>query len=220
MISIAREGMPFVAGAGALALTAWGAAGLREGGVIWVVAALASFLALAFAFFFRDPDPEGPRDPRLLLAPAYGRIVQVAEVEEPTFLGGRATRISIFLSLFDVHVQRSPAGGVVAHRVYEPGGFRAAWAHAASDSNEQSSLGIETDAGRVLVRQIAGLIARRISTYPEQGERVEQGQRIGLIRFGSRVDTFVPAGWRVRVAIGDRARAAVTVLAERAGSGP
>lgn len=216
-MSVAREGLPFILGAGTLAALAWLAVPLRGGALVWATAILASALVFAFGFFFRDPRPRGPRDQRLVLAPAYGRVVQVAEAEEPDFIGGRAKRISIFLSLFDVHVQRAPVGGIVAHRDYRPGRFEAAWRAHASEANERSSLGIETGAGRVLVRQIAGLVARRISTYPEPGDTVEQGERIGIIRFGSRVDTYVPAHWAVRVHVGDRARAAVTVLAERAG---
>lgn len=218
MMGIAREGYPFVLGAIIVALAAGLVAVGRSGTVPWVVASLAGLLALAFAFFFRDPDPPGPRDQRLVLAPAYGRVAQIAEVDEPIFMSGRATRISIFLSLFDVHVQRAPMGGIVVHRAYQPGRFLAAWQERASEANEQAALGIETEAGRVQVRQIAGLVARRISTYPERGDTIEQGDRIGIIRFGSRVDTFLPPGWNVRVQVGDRVRAAVTVLAERAES--
>ena len=102
---------------------------------------------------------------------------------------------------------------MVEHRAYRPGAYAVAWADKASDDNEQMSLGIATDHGRVLVRQIAGLVARRIVTYPSEGDRVERGERIGLIRFGSRVDLFLPLGWEVTCSVGDRARVGSTVLA-------
>jgi phosphatidylserine decarboxylase len=144
-------------------------------------------------------------------------VIDVSDVDEPTFLGGAARRISIFLSVFDVHVQRAPVSGTVAYRSYRPGKYAVAWLEKASEDNEQSSLGIATPAGRVLVRQVAGLVARRIVTDPAEGERVERGARIGLIRFGSRVDLFLPAAWEVTCSVGDRARVGATVLARQPG---
>ena len=117
---------------------------------------------------------------------------------------GAATKISIFLSVFDVHVQRAPVSGTVGYKVYRPGAYAVAWADKASEDNEQSSLGISTDHGNVLVKQIAGLVARRIITDPNQGDMVERGARFGLIRFGSRVDLFLPSHWDILCAVGDR----------------
>jgi phosphatidylserine decarboxylase len=129
-------------------------------------------------------------------------------------MGGPALRISVFMNVFNVHVNRHPVDGTVALRGYRPGRFLNASLDKASADNEQMSLGVRGVRGPVLVRQIAGLIARRIVTDPAVGEPVRQGERLGLIRFGSRVDTFLPPGVTPRVAVGDRTRAGVTVIAE------
>jgi phosphatidylserine decarboxylase len=129
-------------------------------------------------------------------------------------MGGRVTRVSIFMNVFNVHVNRYPANGIVRYVQYNPGKFLNAAVEKASLENEQSSVGIETPRGRVLVRQIAGLIARRIVTYSKVGETVKQGDRMGLIRFGSRVDVFLPPGARVLVKIGDNTVAGSSVIAE------
>lgn len=209
----APEGRPFIAGAIVPALAAWGAAWWVGGPWITTAAGTLTVLALFVLYFFRDPRRDSPADPSLVLAPADGRVVDVTEVDEPTVMGGRCRRISIFLSVFDVHVQRAPVSGEVVHRSYRPGGYAIAWKPKASDENEQASLGFRTEGGPVLVRQIAGLVARRIVTDPEEGAAVERGQRIGLIRFGSRVDTFLPLDWEVRCREGDSARTSVTALA-------
>nr|NIQ27533.1 phosphatidylserine decarboxylase family protein [Gammaproteobacteria bacterium] len=132
---------------------------------------------------------------------------------EPSYLHGQALRISIFLSLFDVHVNRYPVSGAVELREYEPGRFEPAWRSSASASNERSSTGIHTVRFPVLVRQIAGLAAKRIVTYAQVGDHVRQGERMGLIRFGSRVDVYLPATANVDVRVGKRAVGGVTILA-------
>jgi phosphatidylserine decarboxylase len=150
----------------------------------------------------------------LAIAPADGRIVSIAEVDEPDYVGGRATRISIFMSIFDVHVNRNPVGGTVEYRDYRAGRFINASLDKASEGNERMSLGIRGPRGRVLVRQIAGLIARRIVTDAGLNAHVAQGERLGMIRFGSRVDTFLPPGSKIRVQVGERAQAGLTVIGE------
>ena len=149
-----------------------------------------------------------------MVAPADGKVVMITEVDEPTFLHGRATRVSIFMNVFSVHVNRYPVSGVVRHVHYAPGKFLNAVSEESSLSNEMRSVGIESGTNRVLVRQIAGLIARRIITYSREGDRAVQGERFGIIRFGSRVDVFIPAGSRMRVQLGQQATAGTTVLAE------
>jgi phosphatidylserine decarboxylase len=171
-------------------------------------------VTLWLAWFFRDPDRNGPRGENLVLAPADGRVVAIAAVDEPSFVRGPAHRISIFMNVFDVHVNRYPSNGEVAYRHYRPGKFVNATLDKASEDNEQMSLGIRSARGPLLVRQIAGLIARRIVTDSSVGDRVHQGDRLGMIRFGSRLDTFVPLGATVTVALGDRARAGLTIIAE------
>ena len=149
-----------------------------------------------------------------MVSPADGKVVSVVEVEEPAFFGGRAQRVSIFMNVFDCHVNRYPTDGTVAYRHYNPGEFGHAAAEKSSLSNEQSSVGLSTAKGKVLVRQIAGLVARRIVTDHQVGAVVHQGDRLGMIRFGSRVDLFLPLGTRVLVHVGDTTRVGVTVVAE------
>lgn len=212
---LAPEGRPFVVGLLVPAALAWIAALLVPGTAALLVAGALTLLGLFTAFFFRDPTRDGVVEPGMVLAPADGRVVEVAVLdadEAPHFLRGPCRRISVFLSIFDVHVQRAPVSGRVAHRDYRPGSYAVAWKPKASEENERSDVGLETPAGRVLVRQIAGLVARRIVTDPEVGERVERGRRIGLIRFGSRVDLFLPREWPVVCAPGERVRAGLTAL--------
>ena len=210
---IAREGWAFLLPTFVLSVAAWVATLLTDATGLVIVAAVLTLLTLFVLYFFRDPEPTAFDDPSLVAAPGQGRIVDIAQVEEPTFFGGPARRISIFLSVFDVHVQRAPVTGRVEHRSYDPGGYALAWKPKASEENEQAALGFATPHGRVLVRQIAGLVARRIETYPVEGSQVEIGERIGLIRFGSRVDLFIPLEWKVTCKRGDRVRVGRTSLA-------
>ncbi len=208
---LAPEGWPFVVSGWALAaLGAWGVAVWGRG--MWAVEVALLVIAVWLVVFFRDPLRTGPRGERYVIAPADGRIVDVAVVDEPMYLKAPATRISIFMSVFDVHVNRYPATGTIELLRYNPGKFL----HAAAEKARQASVGIRTDQGPLLVRQIAGLIARRIITDGAPGQRVGQGDRMGIIRFGSRVDVFVPVAGRaaVRVAVGERVRAGASVLAE------
>jgi len=138
----------------------------------------------------------------------------VVEVDEPAFMRGRAARISIFMNVFDCHVNRYPVDGSVAYRHYNAGSFGHAAAEKSSLANEQASIGLDTPRGKVLVRQIAGLVARRIVTDHQVGTPVRQGQRMGMIRFGSRVDLFLPQGTRLLVHVGETTRVGVTVVAE------
>ncbi|MFV2006070.1 MAG: phosphatidylserine decarboxylase family protein [Longimicrobiales bacterium] len=209
----AREGRPFMLiAAAATAVTV--AMAVRNPVAAWAAAPVTALAFLVF-YFFRDPERRIPNDPGLVLAPGDGKVIEIVEVREPSFFEGPCRRISIFLSIFNVHVQRAPTSGSVAHRAYNPGGFAVAWHPKASMENEQSSVGVVTDSGRLMVRQIAGLIARRIITYPEEGQTLERGERIGLIRFGSRVDLFIPLEWPVECAVGDRAVGGTTVMARQ-----
>lgn len=214
-MKLAPEGWPFIAlGWGCAAAGAWAA--LRWGGWWWALEIVVVALALWLLAFFRDPTRAGPRGDALVLAPADGRVVAIVDIDEPAFLSAPAVRISIFMSVFDVHVNRYPVTGTVAYRHYHPGRFLHAASEKASLDNEQSSIGITGPHGRVLVRQIAGLIARRIVTDGREGDTTAQGERLGMIRFGSRVDVFLPRAVHpvVKVGVGDRAVAGVTVLAE------
>ncbi len=235
-MKIAPEGIPFVGVSLFLALVAWGAVGLWGAAVAEpgsttappltadpaaVVVEGAAWLftagSLFVLWFFRDPEPRLPADRDLVVSPAHGKVIRIDDVDESTYVGGPARKISIFLSVFDVHVQRAPVDGTVEHREYRPGAYAVAWADKASDDNEQASLGIAAEHGRVLVRQIAGLVARRIVTDPAEGDRVHRGRRFGIIRFGSRVDIFLPPHWETMCAVGDRVRVGSTVLARQRG---
>jgi phosphatidylserine decarboxylase len=213
-MSFAREGFVFIAIAVALTAGAYGVAYARRSWTLWLIAVILTLLALWVAYFFRDPERSGARGDRLVIAPADGKIVMITDVDEPSFIGGRATRLSIFMNVFNVHVNRYPVSGTVRHLHYNPGKFLNASAEKSSLENEQMSVGIETPSGRVLVRQIAGLIARRIVTYSRDGETVHQGDRMGMIRFGSRVDVFVPTSSSVRARVGEITTAGTTVLGE------
>jgi phosphatidylserine decarboxylase len=213
-VSFAREGLVFIAIAALIAAGTFAAALNRRSWPLWLAAFVLTVIALWVAYFFRDPERTGERGDRIAIAPADGKVVHITEVDEPSFIKGRAIRVSIFMNVFNVHVNRYPVSGTVRYVHYNPGKFLNAAVEKASLENEQSSVGIEAGENRILVRQIAGLIARRIVTYSKDGEKVVQGDRMGIIRFGSRVDVFLPVGSRVKAKVGDITFAGVTVIAE------
>lgn len=213
-MSFAREGLIFIAIAALIAAATYALALNRRSWPLWLLAFLLTVITLWVAYFFRDPERTGARGDQLVIAPADGKVVLDTIIDEPAFMGGRSRRISIFMNVFNVHVNRYPVTGTVRYLHYNPGKFLNAAAEKSSLENEQMSVGIDTPRGRVLVRQIAGLIARRIVTYSREGEHVDQGQRMGLIRFGSRVDVFLPEDAVVRVKIGDLTVAGTSVIAE------
>lgn len=179
----------------------------------WGPALILAALALFVAWFFRDPERPVPQEDGLVVSPADGRVMFVREVEEPRFVGGRAVMVSIFLSVFDVHINRAPVAGEVAYREYVPGKFLAAWDDSVGEVNERAYLGLVTEAGqRVLVSQVAGLVARRIVTWPSVGDRLDRGERFGLIRFGSCTQVWLPPGSEVLVRPGDRVAGGETVI--------
>lgn len=212
-MSLAPEGRPFVAAGIAVLLVAAGL-GVLLGGMWWLIAGAWLPAALWIPWFFRDPERSGQRGEHLVIAPADGRVAAVVDETEPDFLSGPARRISVFMNVFSVHVNRFPVNGSVERRQYRPGKFLNASLDKASSDNEQISLGIMTSQGPVLVRQIAGLVARRIVCDAAVGETARQGERFGLIWFGSRVDTFLPLEAAPRVAVGDHTKAGMTVIAE------
>jgi len=206
---VAREGWPFLAIAVAVAAAATVFAG-------WWSAPF--WLAALFVLqFFRDPPREVPAGENLVLAPADGRIVQVGAARDE-YLQRDSVKISVFMNVFNVHSNRAPVDGTVENVWYSPGAFVNAALDKASSDNERNALHLRTPAGRdVTCVQVAGLIARRILCYVAKGERLERGQRYGFIRFGSRVDVYLPPGSLPRVAIGDKVHATSTVLAELPG---
>jgi phosphatidylserine decarboxylase len=213
-LNFAREGYPFIGIATILAVGTFALALARRSWTLWLVAIVITLLALWVAYFFRDPERTGERGPKIVVAPADGKLIMMTEVDEPGFIGGKALRLSIFMNVFNVHVNRYPIDGTVKYVHYNPGKFLNAAAEKSSLENEQSSVGIQLGSYKILVRQIAGLIARRIVTYSKPGQIVKQGDRMGMIRFGSRVDVFIPTNSKLRASLNQATTAGVTVLAE------
>ncbi len=207
---IAREGWPFLL----IALVVAVALSFTS---LWWLAALA-WLAVVFILqFFRDPPREIPAQPNAVLSPADGKIVRVEQARDP-YVDRQALKISVFMNVFDVHSNRSPVDGVVRGLWYHKGSFLNAALDKASAENERNALQLVlADGTDVTCVQVAGLIARRILCYASVGERLQRGQRYGFIRFGSRVDVYLPATAKPKVAVGDKVYATTTVLAELAG---
>ena len=207
-VPFAKEGFPFIgAAAGVTVVTGW---------LGWTtVAAGAAALTLFVSWFFRNPPRTIPQGPGLVVAPGDGTVVAVEEEFEPRYLKDRAIRISIFLNVFDVHINRIPCEGIVEGVQYQPGLFLIASKPDATLKNEQNALMIKTGQGiKVLCVQVAGLIARRIVCWVNPGERAVRGERYGLIRFGSRMDTFLPIGTAIKIAVGDCVKGGETILGE------
>ncbi|MGB5872714.1 MAG: phosphatidylserine decarboxylase family protein [Bacteroidota bacterium] len=164
-------------------------------------------------YFFRDPERVPPEGDNLVLAPADGKVVFVQEVEENEFLGGEAVQVSIFMSPLNVHVNRFPISGTVRHFQHFPGEYLVAYDEKSSLRNERTHIGVENETTKVLFKQIAGFVARRIVAEVEIGDSAVAGERFGMIKFGSRVDVLFPRGLHVRVQRGDRTVAGETILA-------
>ena len=204
---IAREGWPFLAGIVALSLLVTFLAGWLWALPLWII-------SLFVLQFFRDPGRNVPTARNLVIAPADGRIVAVERVQDP-YLKRDAQKVSVFMNVFNVHSNRSPVDGVVEKIWYNPGKFINADLNKASTENERNAIWLRSDCGYdITCVQVAGLIARRILCYAKPGEWLARGQRYGFIRFGSRVDVYLPLTAQVRVSIGDKVRAGETVLAE------
>jgi phosphatidylserine decarboxylase len=176
----------------------------------WVVAAILLFLAAFVFYFFRDPKRVIPSEQGALVSPADGRIVVVTDEENA---GRPGKRISVFLAIWNVHVNRSPEAGTVTAMNYRPGKFLAAMRERASFENEQNVISLSTAAGEIVFKQIAGLIARRVVCWKKTGDVVGRGERIGLVRFGSRVDMWVPRGTEILVKVGDNVKGGSSILA-------
>jgi phosphatidylserine decarboxylase len=200
---MAKEGIPFVicflVPALILFALAW-----------WIAAALCLTLSAFMAFFFRDPERDSPVDDRIVVSPADGRVVVAARVDQSA--EDSPTRISIFLSPLDVHINRSPMAGEIVEIAYKPGAFHVASREIASVENEQNIVTVRGEKLTIVFRQIAGVLARRIVLWKKKGDRVALGERIGLMKFSSRMDVIMPAGVDVLVRKGDRVVGGVTVL--------
>ena len=205
-IPVAREGYPFIfLSIIAIVITYF------LGSTILIV--LSVCLTIFIVAFFRDPEREAPDLENSFVAPADGKVIKVDRVREERFLYEEVLRISIFMNLFNVHVNRAPASGRVAGVAYNHGKFFSADLDKASLENEQNALLIETGEGRrFVVVQIAGLVARRIVCYVKEGDAVERGKRFGMIRFGSRLDIYLPTDSVIKVRVGDKVKAGASLL--------
>lgn len=204
---IAKEGWPFIAiSGGASLLVFW----LFGGGVLFA----AGLILTAFViYFFRDPDRKAGGNEQDLVSPADGKVIAVEDFEDERYLKTRVKKVSIFLSIFDVHVNRVPVSGVVRDIIYRSGRFLIGYAPKASLDNEQNAVVLETKNGtRLAVIQIAGMVARRILCYLKAGDSVTRGGRFGLIRFGSRVDLYLPLTTNIKVVVGQRVYSGETII--------
>ncbi len=206
-MKVAKEGLLFILPSLALALfflyLHW-----------WVLSGLFFALCFCFLFFFRDPRRVSPGGEQLLLAPADGKVVRLELERSHPDLAGPVSIVSIFLSLFDVHITRSPFSGTVEKIDYQPGRFFPAYRDEASTQNESNTLRIRGQAAAIVLKQIVGVAARRIKCFVREGEKIDRGQKIGLMYFGSRVDLYLPQEARLRIRLNDRVKAGQTIIAE------
>lgn len=203
---IAAPGYRFLAASALLIFLGW----LLSSGWLWAI----GLAGLAFfGYFFRDPERDIPAEPGAVVSPADGKVVFVDEVREERYLNASARRVAIFMNVFDVHVNRAPVAGKVTEAEHRDGCFKAAWREDACTLNEQQAVVLEAQGARVLVVQIAGLLARRIISYVQPGQNLVKGERLGLICFGSRVDLYLPPEAEILVKVGDRVRAGSSIVA-------
>lgn len=206
MLKIAKEGYPFIFFFFALTIAI---------SFIWIWAVPFAFVLMLFmVYFFRDPDRKIPEEKDIFVAPADGKIIMIEEVEEDKYLNREAIEVSIFMSPLDVHVNRSPCDGRVKSVVYSPGMFFSAYKEEASLKNENITMVLETGYGDIIVRQVAGFLARRAVCRVREGEFLKRGDRFGIIKFSSRVDLYLPSNTLIRVKKGDKVKAGETIIGE------
>ena len=202
---IVRQGYPFIVGALVLAVVCFIAFGIH-------IAVIPVVLACYFAYFFRNPNREVFQDTSLLYSPADGTVMDVSEFYDEEFLNAKAKKVTIFLSVFNVHVNRSPAEGIIKFQRYTVGEFLPAFNQKAAFENERFAMGIENDRMKILVIQIAGILARRIDNWVNLGNHLDQGEVYGMIKFGSCTELVVPEGVEILCKKGDKVKGGITVL--------
>lgn len=207
MFKLAPEGLSFISFFGILAIFAFLAGGL-------IAAFLPSLLTLFMAYFFRDPERTAPEGENIFISPADGEVILIKEVREEQYLKNEAIQVSIFMSPLDVHVNRSPCDGIVESVIYTPGKFLSAFKHEASLQNENIIMLLNTVHGKILVRQVAGFLARRAVCRVKTGDILKKGQRYGIIKFSSRLDVYLPENTKIKVKLKDKVKAGETILGE------
>ncbi len=206
MLRIAREGYPFIVFFVAVTVISY---------FVWIWAFPVAFSLMIFMFFFfRDPERVIPEGEDIFVSPADGKIIMIEEVKEDRYLKINLRMVSIFMSPLDVHVNRSPCEGRVKSVIYSPGRFLSAFKHEASLENENITMILNTEYGDVIVRQVAGFLARRAVCRVKEGDSLKRGERFGIIKFSSRVDLFLPLNAAIRVRLGERVKAGETIIAE------
>jgi phosphatidylserine decarboxylase len=206
MLKLAPEGYPFILGFLGLTILVLLFAPLG--------ALLTFVLTLFMVYFFRDPERRIPEGTNVLVSPADGKVILIQKVNEDKFLNGDSIEVSIFMSPLDVHVNRAPCEGVVERVVHTPGRFLSAFKHEASLQNENIAMLLTTKHGKLLVRQVAGFLARRAVCRVRPGDSLQTGERYGIIKFSSRLDIYLPEKVHIKVKLGDRVKAGETVIAE------
>ncbi len=171
------------------------------------------YVIISIFYFFREPHRQQLTESGAVFSPADGKVVVIEEVDEKEYFGDRRLQISVFMSVTDVHINWFPIAGRISYHRYHPGRFRVAWHPKSSEENERMSVAVKGPDGEILYRQIAGLVARRIVSYASEGKEVEQNSKCGFIKFGSRVDIFLPLDSKVEVALGDKVTGSQTILA-------
>jgi phosphatidylserine decarboxylase len=206
-MTIAKEGLPFISPPIVLALLFFGLG-------LWALAIFFLLAGLAFSFFFRDPKRTIPEKANFLLAPADGKIMKIETIDSHPFFSSPVTVVSIFLSLFDVHFTRAPLSGNVDKIDYRPGHFFPAYKDEARTKNKHNLIYLKGKSSSILIKQIAGIAARRIKCFVKEEERIERGQKIGLIYFGSRVEIFFPSHISLKACLNQKVKAGQTVIGE------
>ncbi|MHB2147850.1 phosphatidylserine decarboxylase family protein [Calditrichota bacterium LG25] len=211
---IAREGVPIIIWTGIIFIVFLILSLIFKNKILLGVSGLVFIIFIFHFFFFRDPERSFDGPPTVIVAPADGKVILIEKVEEPVYIKGPAQKISIFMSVFNCHVNRIPATGTVEYLRHKPGQFLNAMNHRTGEENEQQMIGINTPYGKIFFKQIAGLIARRIVCKLQPGQKVQRSQRFGLIRYGSRLDVFLPMNVEVKVKLNQKTVAGETIIGE------
>lgn len=203
-ISIRKESIPYIIILGIISIISF---------YFVPLLAIIPFIFLLFViYFFRDPRRTISSNESQFLSPADGRVMEITEINEDSFIKGKAIKVSIFLSIFNVHINRSPISGTIKYSSYRPGKYLPAFKSHASEINERNTIGIENDRTKVLVHQITGFVARRIVCWSKKGDILNQGNKFGLIKFGSCTEIIVPFDVDIKVKVGDIVRGGITII--------